>query len=289
MKRDPTVHIRKTHLKKVLVSVLGEASDATVEKIFKAAQQYQQTTRYLVQGNAAMRKKVAKAIESENPIVEKFNRILVSIRMEQNHKYVQHIRKNDKSYLLLKEVAQLAYDFGELYSIAPREEAYKVFARIGIKLMSKRYGLGKFKYYKDKIHEIYECNLIVMNDPSKESTSLFLQVWMELMLEYTGVDINVKDNPMKFVHIVNGREDADAYEANYEDWIRSQFEGLAFLDVVPELSQMYGDNAGLRYEKYMVKKNRIVKDKDDSIPDGGGDSEQSRYWDAIKRRRNDGH
>lgn len=251
--RDPVLRISQSNLVKILkdVSYVRDAKQYA-DAIFSAAQPYQIRNRHFINvKNSKVGKKLQKTQEAENPIIEKFNLILYTIRKELNHQRVKTIMKTDREYQMLKEVAQMAYEFSEDFDIKPREEGYKEFCRTGINMMGKQYGLNKFKTYKAHIWEYYESLIVIDRDENDSGTLEFYAEWQRAMLEYTGLEnqIYIDREPKKFVHMVYGRQSADEAKADYSVWITAQFEGLAFLNAIPELSQFHGDNALARYER----------------------------------------
>lgn len=129
-------------------------------------------------------------------------------------------------------------------------------------------------------------------DKDPEGTKEFWQEWLKAMDTYAGTRIDILV-PEKFVHMIYGREEADRMEANYEDWIIAQFEGLLFVDAIPELSQLYGDNACLRYEKYKLNKDKPKREgtkngkeeQDDYNLPSNLSPEQAEYFKALKKRK----
>lgn len=261
--RDPSLHIRRSDLMKVIseMSFTGRVySHKVVDEIFDKSQKFQIKDRYLsvINAKAKTRKKMERsmAVDSELPesTVEIFNRILTGIRQKSSkHVKVKPILKSSKDYLMLKEVAKQAWDFLQKYEIKDLEEGFTEYLEIGMGMMRK-YALNRFKYYDNKIHEYFDDKLIVLQDTDRNKTLEFYYIWRDFMVEY-GLEelIDIEHNYQKFSHIVLGRQDADKRKADYSEWVEAQFDGLAFLDAVPELSQFYGDGAEKRYESFIRK------------------------------------
>ena len=69
-------------------------------------------------------------------------------------------------------------------------------------------------------------------------------------------------------------------------WIDAQFEGLSFLNAVPELSQLYGINAQKRYRSY-AQKQGLAKKKKDDLPYKYNSDAEAEYWRKIREKRSD--
>lgn len=262
--RDPSLHIRKSDLERVLNELQYDSRTAgkkLAEMIFAEAQPYQITDRYLqlLQQNTKVKAKASKSMEADERMpdgtVEKFNLLLTTFRQSSNiNARVRVIRKDSKEYILLKEVAANAYEFASHFTFVPKEEGLKKYIETGIGFMGK-YGLNRFKTYNERIFEEFENELTVLTDAKRKETDLMHEVWngvMQKWLDNTWYEDLRKDNK-KYIHIYYAREEADKLEANYVDWVEAQFEGLAFMNVIPELSQFYGENARRRYERYINK------------------------------------
>ena len=263
MERDGTLHIKRSDLIKVLDSITynGRTSGHKLaESIFNNAQPYQLTDRYLkiLNQKTKTKKKLSRSMQADSVphgTVERVNILIYDERKKKNKMgRIKPINKESSMYLQLKEVAKMAVDFADYFDIVPRSEGVEDFIREGIKMMGK-YSLNRFKTYESSIYQRFEDILKVANDTDAERTREFYGAWQTKMLEYTNSEdlISIDKDLSKYVHMVYGREAADEVGvSDYEYWIESQFEGLSFLNVVPQLSQFYGDGAKKRYDSYSV-------------------------------------
>lgn len=274
MKRDPSLHVRKSDLIRILsdVNFSRKSSKEIAEEIFRLAGPYQIKTRYLkiLDLKSKLKSKVEKSLKADenvpDKLVETFNLLLLTTRKKMNPNIkVYPILKDSKDYLMLKEVAKLAHNFAEHFDIVPRKDGYVEYINIGLSKMAK-YSLNRFKYYDSKIVEHFQNKLEVLHDDDRDATMEMYVEWQSIMLEYSGIEeiINIEDNYDKFVHIVYARRDADKYSADYNFWIKAQFEELAFLKALPELSQLYGENAYNRFERFLKKSIDNEETKKDS-------------------------
>ena len=220
--------------------------------------------------------------------VEKFNRILSAVRQLEGHRFVKNITKEDPEYLTLKQVAVLAEQFAERYDIQPREEGYRSFCVIGIRLMGKKYALSKFKYHLEKIGLKFEAQLAIANDRYPSGTKEIFACYRNTMAAEAGVDISSVSKDDRWLHVIYAREEADDAKAVYADWVQAQFDELSFLDTVPELTQLYGENARIRYERYMQKngkKKKVAREKSEEGLSDAMSDELREYFRALREKR----
>ena len=151
--------------------------------------------------------------------------------------------------------------------------------------MGKKYGLNKFKYYKSHIFDLKESLVAIETDENPKGTEEFYEAYRKMMMIYGNLEVDLKNpfNPEKYKHIIFGRQEADENGAKYRDWVKAQFEGLQFLNVVPELSQFYGEKAKERYDRFYVKENKPETVDETKIVDYNSESEQ-RYWEMIRNK-----
>lgn len=273
-RRDPTLHVTRSSLIEIL-NELNYSNKTTGHKladmIFDASYKYQITDRYLqiLKMKAKGKEKAVRSMEADDvpaQTVEKFNLLLIDVRTKLNPNVkARGILKSSRDYIMLKEIAKMAYDFADHFDVRPKEDGMREYAEVGIKFMGK-YGLNKFKTYDSRIYESFESKVAVITDPSSEDTALFYMEWQKKMLEYVGPDEveNLDKDYVKYSNILYARIAADECGADYQQWIEAQFEGLSFVNAIPELGQLYGDNAKKRYERYMM---RLVDNKEEGTQD----------------------
>lgn len=265
MDRNEHLHIRKDVLVEILADIpysktmshyqladeiLNRAKNRGVKDFYK---------QFLNIKTKKTRDKLHRTMEAEMPnaTVEEFNRVLMNFRRERKNKYsnapIRLIQKDSPDYIMLKEIAKLAQTFVDDFEITSKQEGYKEFLAIGYKLMGDKFFLNKYKTYQKRITEIFRAKVDVLTDPTPEKTRQFYSYWQKYMVEYAdlGELIDIENDYSKYCHLVYAKDYADEHNADYEDWVVAQFEGLTFVTAVPEIYQFYGDGALKRYERYL--------------------------------------
>jgi hypothetical protein len=250
--RDPSVHVTESVLLSIMPDVLKCTSpEDAVKLIFRLTKGKALIKRSLVSSNAKTKKKIQKLVDSSDANVRQFQAQLLNYRKIINHNHAKQIMVGDSDYGLLREVALMADEFIADFCL-PQVTGYIEFIKRGIALMGRQYAIGKFKYYRSKIYEQFENSQIIKADTNKKGSTAFYNTWQDLMLEYTGTSYELTTDEEK-VHMVFGRQEADEIGADYYTYLKSQFEGLAFMNVVPEFGALYGVKAKSRYRKYIVE------------------------------------
>lgn len=267
--RDPILHIKKSDLLQALNFVSIDlvldispvpvvTNEQLVDRIFEIASimKFQLKDRYVVMANQKTGRRIAKTIEAENDVTEVFNRVVFSLVQQKQGRNVPKIDKKSKAYIPLKETAVLAQQFAADFQIESQSEAFKDFVTVAMEIMGRKFRVEKIRFYIPQIYEMTECLIAIEKDSNPQGSRLFYEHWRTAGLKYsTAFNDIVKE--ADFVHIIYGRQEADAASADYIDWITAQFDQLAFLSAIPEMSQLYGTNAQKRYQRYMS--NRGIK------------------------------
>ncbi len=282
--RDPSLHIRKSDLIKLLITLKISTPEATAEQLIREGYRYRVLGRHSVEVKTKKNaKKADKFVELAEVKVNKFNMILTAARQEAGHRYIQSIGTNDRDYLMLKDVATAAEEFCKMFGIGGYEKGYKLYIQMGLMLMGKKYGLNKFKYYKSQLFTLYENVLAIREDDNPEGTIELFNYYMDAVENARNVRFDFSGDPAKYVNIVYARQQADTHQASYDDWVQAQFDGLAYLNVIPDPNQLNGDNAANRHTAFMMKKSGVV-DKDAEYDlDAQADTAAKDYMEILKK------
>jgi hypothetical protein len=255
--RNPSIHVTLSDLTLLLKELGLDNPKQAANKLLTLAHErhYQRRDRVLVTTTAAKGKTLKKVIAKPNADnTNEFGSILELVRRKLKHKLVQTINPQSKDYNVLKEVALLAYQFNSTFDL-PKQIGYQRFIELGVSLMRNKYSLSKFKFYAEKIFSIQEAHDLISNDPSPLGTDAIACIYDENLRKQAGINLSYTRNDyQEWVNFYYTRLDIETYKANPLDWIAAQFEGLAFMSAIPELSQLYGDNAYKRYIAYLTNK-----------------------------------
>ena len=259
--RDPSIHIRRSDLIKILNDVWGLRTDAQeVTKLLDEARQYSIRNRIFVITKSQGKKKADSLVETDTNLLNDFNRIYMGCMVSHSIKSLS-IGKTSPQYKTLKEVCFNAKEFSDLFGIG-YEEGFKTYVEIGIKLLGIKFGIYRLKGYAQKIVDYFSAKLIIKSDTFSEKTDIMITAYITAVKEFFHSSITLEDDAQRF-HFIYARMDADVCKADYYDWVYAQFEKWSYLNSVPAFSQLYGDNAKIIYEMYMAKNHKDNKTKEE--------------------------
>lgn len=289
--RKPSIHITLNSLAFILKSLSVEEPHRMAVEIFRQSNelglQIKNRTLVIAEIKKAM-KVVSKTATSNQEEAFEFKGILSMYRRTLRHKMIQDIGVNDKQYSTLKEVANIATQFCEAFKYTDKMQGYLRFCEIGIGIMGKKYALNKFKYYAEDIFEVENNAQAIANDVSPELTNRVYEVWRECLQKYAGIERTMDKKHLHWIHILYTKEAAILHKANIQDWLEAQFEGFAFMNVIPELTQMHTDKAEVRYYTYMANKKKASKQAEKVQQETGEelldkDAQMEDYWKRLEK------
>lgn len=251
--KKASLHILHSDLEKIISQVFIRRpeinSNDLYNEIIKESQKYP-LRRSIIFTNKSTKRKLHKICSN---YVEEFNLILNTERQKLNHRAIRQILKNDKMYPTLCEIANDAEEFCKIFELDIKD-GFKHYCNIGLSKIGKNYALQKFKTYKDYIFQLYERRLVVENDSNVKLTNEIVYYYLnkcEIIDEAQMVEIY-----SNFSHdFVYTRELIEHYNTTVENWINAQFEGMEYLDIIPEPYQLHTDEAIKRY----LSKGKITK------------------------------
>jgi hypothetical protein len=224
-----------------------------------------------------MKKKLTKAIGASDTIIDKFSGILFSIRTQMKHKGVKVPKKGTAQYSLMATVAKDAQDFCKEFELE-LEDGMKIFCTLGVEFMKSNYGLNKFSYYLEKIYRRYEVLCKLDGSDTKD----LVKHWEYLVIEYTGIELEVGNDPEKLIHFVYMWDQLVElkYDDIYEHWLNAQFDQIHSLHSdIPEFSQLHGEEAKRRYDRYVAKRAAESKASGDTFES----DEEEEYTKLIRK------
>jgi len=246
--KDPAIHIKRSDLIKIFTEL--ELPIDKVNILLKKALPLTLRNRIIVTSNSKSKKKIERLLDTEVNM-EQFTRIYTNVMVMRNIKSML-IRKGDPQYISFKEVATQAKDFCDLFEL-DYEEGLRQYIECGVDLLGVKYSLYRIKAYAGRIVDYYKDLLLISEDPNPEGTKKMFNAWVKAVHKYYGSHIDTGKNVAVYAHFIHARNDADSIGANYSHWMYAQFEKWAYLNSIPEFSQLHGENAKLIYNLYIAK------------------------------------
>lgn len=282
--RKPSIHILKSDLGKVLNKVGIKCSNELLNTIMLEAAPYSISYRTTVTIDKKGVKKAA-SVMRQKPLVgvNEFENLLTMIRINLGHKGVAAItHEQTAQYNALVAITNLCNEFLQAFALGKPHA--KFYIEEGIKFMGRNYGLQKFKFYHEKIKDSYRSQQVIANDANASGTMAIQEIYSEIAAKVlSNVFPEIKEN-IKRVHFVYARQDADMMKADYRHWVTAQFDAFAFMNLLPELGALHGEEAKNRYVKFMYKMKKQDAAENGSTEDTGVTSTGAygEYLDALK-------
>lgn len=244
MKRDPSIHVTQSELARLLKEAGVTNAEVLSDVIFKLPRK-SLSHRMLVSLDKKGTQRVKKVLSSKSSDIELFARLLIT-------PFSKPIKEGTAQYTNLVKTIELATEFTELFNLE-KIDGYQEYHLLGKTVMGKRYALNKFSYYHEKITNLYQHKKEIEADSNKQGTKEIFSWYVKFMKEGVGVDFTIKPNDYtSYINFVYTRQEADQNKANYKDWIKAQFDGFTFLNIVPEINQVWGDGALKRYRQSLT-------------------------------------
>ena len=267
MKREPSIHIRKSDLIKIIKSY-GEITLENLDEVMREARKHSIDTRSLIIDNKVHLEKITKRTESPTGDANLLSDIIYSVRVKRKHVGVTKIKQGDNQWASVKGLVTIVNDFCNRYEMEKRA-GYIEFVETGFDIFessSKRinYGfIGNALLQKaDDIYFISDAKQVIRKDEFPQGTSRLHDYYVERIQSRTGVLNKYTNKPTEYASFVKARLVADDIGISYEDYIDCHFKYLEFCGGIPKITDLFGDNAKKRIIPYIeVDDNRIEKPK----------------------------
>ena len=235
MQREPSLHIKRSDLEKVLKRLSIDDSRALSLAIIKLGKGYTVSNRAVVVDTKYAEKKIIKQNHSDSSNILHFYTIY-SMIVKSTHQFTPK-RLKEKDSRLMSIVSQVlvdALDFCFLFNLET-SEGYKIYLRIGLEKNPQiTYLLGKI----ESIQTTYKAELEYGNG-SKGTDKLYKQ-YQETMLSYTGIDYSLK-SPTVLAKFKKAAAWCDNTGVDYKHFILALFEGLEWKKGIPSPSMFLSD------------------------------------------------
>lgn len=253
MKRDPSLHIKRSDLFNILRRYMPKGTDleAMTSIIMHDAKHLSVTNRSIVSSQDKIEKKTNKLKASSRNDADRLAKILTLLRRQMGHRGVTMIPPGHKDWLMIKGITGNANDFCNEFQLATGI-GYTKYLRIGISKMTK-YTLPKLVNMYESICNTYLAESELESDPTPEKTTLLYNYYRSKIAEKTGLVNSYTDNPEKYVFFYKAKLAAEKYGVNYRDYVDAQFALMEYRGGMPDPIQLVGDKATERLNKHMFK------------------------------------
>lgn len=273
-KRDPSIHITKSQFQEICKDL---GIELPVDTIFAYAQRKAINTRGILVSNNKINKQVNNVLLADKGDAQMVADIIYATRIKLKHKGVRKINQgNLREWTNCKKLAEICNTFCQDFEL-PTREGFIKYIELGIKKMPDARALTtRLIGLQDSITEEFSAikEIQELSPKDKQTISQIQDFYVRQIADRTGIYEPIKD-PGKFTHFIRLYDFLNKKGWNYKEYIIAQFEGLAWCNGIPELSQLTSEKAISRYNKYLYKHGEDITQEDD---------EEGSLWDKINQK-----
>lgn len=272
--REPSIHITLSDFKEI-AKELGMGDIAN--EFFRIARKRAINSRSILVSNNKINKQVNNVLLANQGDAQMVADIIYATRIKLKHRGVRKINQaNLREWTNCKKLAEICNTFCQDFEL-PTREGFIKYIELGIKKMPDARGLTtRLIGLQDSITEEFSAIKEIQElSPKDKQTILQIQdFYVRQIADRTGIYEPIKD-PEKFTHFIRLYDFLNKKGWNYKEYIIAQFEGLAWCNGIPELSQLTSEKAISRYNKYLYKHGEDITQEDD---------EEGSLWDKINQK-----
>jgi hypothetical protein len=263
--RDPSIHIARSSFIRIMLEMHPDldpiAEDAQwdfVNEIIKRARPHSLSNRAIVASTDRIEKKMDKIMGSTTGDADLMARMVVAVRRQLKHKGVQQIKPASRDWDTIKAMSQQANQFCEDFEIHVKRLGYIAYLRAGISKM-QQFSLRKFTNLYQAICDYYQATLVIESDENTELTKKIHDYYKKKVALKTGIMNSYKDRPEKYQVFVEVRRLCKNLTVDPAIYIDAQFDGLEKFNALPDPTQLMGQKAKERLQKYMFDNNISIR------------------------------
>ena len=272
--REPSIHITLSDFKEI-ANELG--IDDVANEFFRIARKRAINSRTILVSNNKINKQVNNVLLANQGDAQMVADIIYATRIKLKHRGVRKINQgNLREWTNCKKLAEICNTFCQDFEL-PTREGFIKYIELGIKKMPDARGLTtRLIGLQDSITEEFSAikEIQELSPKDKQTISQIQDFYVRQIADRTGIYEPIKD-PGKFTHFIRLYDFLNKKGWNYKEYIIAQFEGLAWCNGIPELSQLTSEKAISRYNKYLYKHGEDITQEDD---------EEGSLWDKINQK-----
>ncbi len=257
--RDPSIHIKLSDLKKILIKLDIELSD--YDLLLREARKLSCDVRSVSITNEKVKKDLTKRLKSNKGDSMLLSEVIYSIRIKLKHRGIKKITEVDRDWLQLKELTKVCNQFCEEFELSKRAGYIKYIEICFSKIASFRAYLSKFIGMYESICNEYESVSKLNDDASPKETLEVHDYFVSKIADRTGIYEKYINQPAKMIEFFKVKNVCKELGVGHEDYIDAQFEALDWCQGMPTPETLNGPKAKERLQKYLFENNIKSKNK----------------------------
>lgn len=259
--RDPSIHVRKSDLSRVLKSHFGSIPNKALDEIVIELRKVSCDNRAVSITNDKVKKDVSRVLKSNKGDSNMMADIIYSVRIKLKHRGITKLRESDRDWLQLKELTKLVNQFCEEFNLGKREGYIKYIEMAFPRITTMRAYVSKFINLYESICTQYEAVNQLNLDKSPEETKELHDLFVMKVADSTGIQESYLNKPDKMIAFYNAKELCKELGVELEVFIDSQFGALEWCSGIPTPEALYGDKAKERLNKFLYQNKVTAKPK----------------------------
>ena len=264
MKREPSIHVTEKNLALVLKDVLVEYYDMKIDNkllaqlLVQKAKSLPANGRSIIVSNDKLEKKTKVILSASKKDAFLMADIIYYVRKKKRHRGVTKIDQNHREWGQLKKLTNCCIEFCNEFEL-PKRRGFIEYVTNGMNLITSTRGyIGKLISMQERLSNEYELVILIEDDENAKETRLIHDYYISMIVNKTGLREDYRKQPTKYINFLKVREITDEMDIPFDIYLKAQFFGLAWADSYPEPTQLVGDKAKERLNKYMYK-NKLKK------------------------------
>lgn len=267
MKRDPSIHLKKSSLHKLAREYVVQSNNAIkvtqaidlVNFLIKNGGKHNATNRSILVSNARVEKKVDNVLKSSQSDTMFMAVLIKMTRISLGHRGVSEIKSGSRDWGVVKQMTSAALEFCSTFDL-PKKEGFTKYLKIGMEKMAK-FGLTKYLSMKEAIFTTYESHLEILSDKWPNNTKNTHNEYVNRIFNITGLNNDYTKNPEKYVYFVRVTKYCMEVGLLPKQYLEAQFNGIGFKDTYPDPAQLVGDKANERLNRYLFEHKIKINEK----------------------------
>lgn len=267
MKRDPSIHLKKSSLVKLAREYVIQSNGAIkvnqaidlVNFLVKNGGKHNATNRSILVSNAKVEKKVDNVLKSSQSDTMLMAVLIKMTRISLGHRGVSEIKSGSRDWGVVKQITAAALEFCSVFDL-PKKEGFTKYLKIGMGKMAK-FGLTKYLSMKESIFTSHESYLEIISDKWPNNTKNTHNEYVSRIFNNTGLTNDYTKNPEKYVYFVRVTKYCIESGLSHKQYLEAQFNGIGFKDSYPDPAQLIGDKATERLNRYLFEHKIKIREK----------------------------
>jgi hypothetical protein len=259
--RDPSIHITESRLRKILEDMFADINlnnlpnhHELANELLLRAKKHSLSHRNLLVSNDRQAKQAEKVTKASLDNTMVMAKVIYQVRKSMRHRGIELSKPGSRDWPFIKNITKNAEEFAqEEFKGDPIAQVFQVYIREAMKDL-KTFSLAKIQSMHSMILENYDARQLINTNDNLNLTERAFKEYNRLIIEQVGTLLtDYSKDPREYKHFIEVAQECKKLKITPEDYIKSQFEGLAWTNGIPTPKQLIGPKASERLQKYLFE------------------------------------